>query len=245
MGLSDDYLVNPGSVSSALRCGICHEVYEDPVFCDGGHCQHVFCRACLEQALKLKASCPTCKAAVEPSQVQPHMMGRSLLDELLVHCRGGCNWTGRLDAHLTHLLACPVQRLTEQLAAANARVKERDVQLAARDREIAWLRANAAKFQRRRWEVAKYVTEQRRQLDAHRDRLDLLAELAGSADEEEEEEDEEGEEADDPFELAEVAGTADEEAIEEAILDPFELMGTLDPFELMGGAFQPTTPSSD
>ncbi len=35
---------------------VCFEVFDDPVFCGGRPCQHVFCRACVEQCLVAESS---------------------------------------------------------------------------------------------------------------------------------------------------------------------------------------------
>lgn len=174
MGLADDQLVNPGSVSETLRCAICTEVYDDPVFCSGRPCQHVFCRACIEQALEQSSRCPTCRAPVKRARLQPHWVMRNLLDELLVHCMAGCGWTGRQDARPAHLVACPMKRLE----AAGAQLAERDAWLAERDAEIALLRGRVSERDEAIAQHCKQIAEQDKQLAAYNGRL---AQLAGSA----------------------------------------------------------------
>eukprot|EP00930_Biecheleria_cincta_P064927 TRINITY_DN50621_c0_g1_i1.p1 TRINITY_DN50621_c0_g1~~TRINITY_DN50621_c0_g1_i1.p1 ORF type:complete len:324 (+),score=57.98 TRINITY_DN50621_c0_g1_i1:129-1100(+) len=51
MGLGEDAFVNPGAISETLKCPVCFDIFEDPVFCGGNPCQHVFCRTCVEQAI--------------------------------------------------------------------------------------------------------------------------------------------------------------------------------------------------
>ena len=45
----------PGHCTSTLL-KVCFEVFEDPVFCGGRPCQHVFCRTCVEQSLVAESS---------------------------------------------------------------------------------------------------------------------------------------------------------------------------------------------
>uniref|UniRef100_A0A6T9QBD0 RING-type E3 ubiquitin transferase n=1 Tax=Alexandrium catenella TaxID=2925 RepID=A0A6T9QBD0_ALECA len=174
MGLSDDQLVNPGAVSDTLRCTICSEVYEDPVFSSGRPCQHVFCRTCLEKALQRQPRCPSCRAEVVPSRLQPHLVMRSLLDELHVHCGIGCGWTGRQDARPAHMLACPMKRLAE----ATAQLAERDHWLAERDAEIAALRARVRERDEAIAQRCAQIMQQEKQLEDYRG---WLARLAGSS----------------------------------------------------------------
>mmetsp|Transcript_56834 Transcript_56834/g.113048 ORF Transcript_56834/g.113048 Transcript_56834/m.113048 type:complete len:379 (+) Transcript_56834:60-1196(+) len=171
MGISDDQLVNPGCVSETLRCAICTEIYDDPVFSGGRPCQHVFCRACIEKALQKRARCPSCRAPLPKARLQPHLVMRNLLDELLVYCNAGCGWTGRKDARPGHELVCPVKRL-ESVAKM---LSERDLWLAERDAEIALLRARVSERDKAISEQCKRIELQEKQLAECRVRLDLLA----------------------------------------------------------------------
>eukprot|EP00927_Polykrikos_kofoidii_P068878 TRINITY_DN64232_c0_g1_i1.p1 TRINITY_DN64232_c0_g1~~TRINITY_DN64232_c0_g1_i1.p1 ORF type:complete len:357 (+),score=68.06 TRINITY_DN64232_c0_g1_i1:37-1107(+) len=47
MGIRDEDLADPASVSCTLRCGACRGVFDEPIFCAGRPCEHVFCRGCL------------------------------------------------------------------------------------------------------------------------------------------------------------------------------------------------------
>jgi len=171
MGISDDQLVNPGCVSETLRCAICTEVYDDPVFSGGRPCQHVFCRPCIELALQKRARCPSCRAPLPKARLQPHLVMRNLLDELLVYCNAGCGWTGRKDARPGHELICPVKRL-ESVAKM---LRERDLWLAERDAEIALLTARVSERAKAISEQCKRIELQEKQLAGCRVRLDLLA----------------------------------------------------------------------
>ena len=80
MGIREVEFVNPESISETLKCPaprlaasmrhmdkaqpavetyfheVCFEVFEDPVFCGGRPCQHVFCRTCVEQSMVAESS---------------------------------------------------------------------------------------------------------------------------------------------------------------------------------------------
>mmetsp|Transcript_6651 Transcript_6651/g.24848 ORF Transcript_6651/g.24848 Transcript_6651/m.24848 type:complete len:374 (-) Transcript_6651:339-1460(-) len=126
MGLDDEELVDPTAVPAALRCSICTEVFEDPVDTGGTPCLHVFCRPCIEPALRFRAACPMCRKPMQRQRLQPSQVVGSILDEVQVRCMSRCGWTGRRDAQSRHVAACPTRLLQEtrqQLEVAN---RERD-----------------------------------------------------------------------------------------------------------------------
>lgn len=135
MGLSDDQLANPESVSETLRCAICIEVLEQPVYCSGNPCQHVFCLECIERALATRQRCPTCRAPARQEQFQSNLVVQSLLDELHVYCKrrqAGCYWSGRQDARAAHEDVCLAKKLeicTAELSNKDRLIKEQDEQL--------------------------------------------------------------------------------------------------------------------
>mmetsp|Transcript_1414 Transcript_1414/g.3840 ORF Transcript_1414/g.3840 Transcript_1414/m.3840 type:complete len:216 (+) Transcript_1414:111-758(+) len=140
MSLREDGLQHCSAVSDTLQCPVCMDLLEDPVFCGGRPCQHVFCRLCVEEALQKSEHCPSCRAPMSASDLQPHLMVRSLLDEMIVRCKHSCGWTGRRDAMPAHAAVCPVARLKE--AEARLRLYEDvDKQLADRDNKIRELEA--------------------------------------------------------------------------------------------------------
>jgi len=111
MGLSEDDFVN--AVSDNLKCAICTEVFDDPVFTGGRPCQHVFCRSCIDRALERNRKCPTCRANVKKNDLQRNQLTQSLLDEQIVRCTisASCGWTGRLDARPAHMSCCPMAEM--------------------------------------------------------------------------------------------------------------------------------------
>lgn len=70
-----------------LKCPICFDLFKDPVLCPG--CAHTFCALCFSRSIKLKASCPTCRANVDATSVKKNRLVAEMLDSLLVHCRWG------------------------------------------------------------------------------------------------------------------------------------------------------------
>jgi len=110
MGLGDERIVNPKAVSKSLRCVICTDVFIDPVSANRlGHCQHVFCRSCIERALLRRHACPTCNAVMHASELQRNILAQSLLDEIEIRCScSDCNWTGPQDQLAAHEAKCPV-----------------------------------------------------------------------------------------------------------------------------------------
>jgi len=126
MGLDDEQLVDPSSVPAALRCSICTDVFEDPVDTGGRPCSHVFCRPCLEPALRLRAACPLCRMPMTRQHLRTSQVVGSILDEVQVRCLSRCGWTGRRDAHSGHVAACPTRLLQESRQQLDVANRERD-----------------------------------------------------------------------------------------------------------------------
>ncbi|CAE7716176.1 RING finger protein nhl-1 [Symbiodinium microadriaticum] len=185
MGIREVEFVNPESISETLKCPVCFEVFEDPVFCGGRPCQHVFCRTCVEQSMVAESShsqsaceettgrtghCPTCRARIGVEDLQPHQALNSLLDELPVRCRRGCGWTGRRDALPSHESPGPNQCVLLRLESAQAEVaylSEAGGHLRDRDVRIAQLEARVA-------EQDRQVVDYGRQLVAKEIRIQEL-----------------------------------------------------------------------
>lgn len=134
------------AVSDSLKCSLCLDVFEDPVFCGGRPCQCTFCRGCIERVLVQGNRCPTCRAEIRKRDLLPQRVIRSLIDELVVECERKCGWTGRRDAHALHLSKCPIVQLEstqEQLEAAKREIlslrrrnHDQAVQLADKDAQL-------------------------------------------------------------------------------------------------------------
>lgn len=169
MGLSEETLLNPGAVSEALKCPVCFDLFDDPVFCGGSPCQHVFCRVCVEQALAQAQQCPTCRAEVCTADLRSHQLINNLLDEVSVRCAKSCGWTGRRDSQKAHAAQCPLSLLEKALDELEA---FRDVKsvLAAKDLRIAELEARIV-------QQDQHVVDVGRRLLAHQVRIAELERL--------------------------------------------------------------------
>eukprot|EP00812_Abedinium_dasypus_P009186 NODE_2896_length_857_cov_358.074813.p1 GENE.NODE_2896_length_857_cov_358.074813~~NODE_2896_length_857_cov_358.074813.p1 ORF type:complete len:159 (-),score=21.69 NODE_2896_length_857_cov_358.074813:365-775(-) len=106
MGLTDDQLVRPQEVSEALRCPICIDVLEDPVFWAGRPCTHVFCRSCITVSLRKVPLCPLCRHDMAVGNMQEHKELAAQVGELAVHCLHECGWSGTYSSLATHLQVC-------------------------------------------------------------------------------------------------------------------------------------------
>jgi len=168
MGLSETDLVNPQRISDTLRCPICMDVFEDPVFNPSGACQHVYCYACAVQALESDPDhkCPQCRSPLGMDVLWPHQGVRNMIDELIVWYKASCGWRGRLDARPGHAEVCPIvrlavseercersqaqiQELTMQLADREAKLAEHDTQLMERNVQIAELKSSTDHLEKR------------------------------------------------------------------------------------------------
>lgn len=133
MGLGSEQFVNAEAISDTLRCSICTDIFDAPVFSSNGQCQHTFCRLCVDMCLQRAPRCPVCREPLQHESMRPHQALQSLVDELPVRCEQSCGWTGRLDMRPGHKDACPVHRLAEaesELAAVLEQLRERDQELA-------------------------------------------------------------------------------------------------------------------
>ncbi|KAJ3123613.1 hypothetical protein HK098_001781 [Nowakowskiella sp. JEL0407] len=61
-----------------LLCGICKQKVKGPVVCPN---RHVFCDACLQEWIKRRPQCPTCKVEISPSTPCLPLVGASLETE--------------------------------------------------------------------------------------------------------------------------------------------------------------------
>mmetsp|Transcript_323 Transcript_323/g.1088 ORF Transcript_323/g.1088 Transcript_323/m.1088 type:complete len:242 (+) Transcript_323:158-883(+) len=221
MGLKEDELLDPAAVSETLKCPVCFEVFEDPVFCGGRPCQHVFCRECVERALQQSEQCPTCRAEMQADDLHPHQVIRSLLDELPTICPRRCGWTGRRDARSAHDDDCPLAKLEAasaelelladvrgQLRERDARITELEARVAEQDAQVVQVSRQLVAREVRIQELEAHAAKQEAALAMLRERL---AEVLGEAPlAEEEASTEQSEDARCPEEQAEEAEQAEE-----------------------------------
>ena len=88
-----------GSVSRRFHCGICFNVFKDPVMCRRN--QHIFCRGCITTHLTNHRTCPVCmdQLTVDTLTDPPRIL-TECLSELKIRCNfftRGCRQYARLD----------------------------------------------------------------------------------------------------------------------------------------------------
>eukprot|EP00929_Paragymnodinium_shiwhaense_P035042 TRINITY_DN18995_c0_g1_i1.p1 TRINITY_DN18995_c0_g1~~TRINITY_DN18995_c0_g1_i1.p1 ORF type:complete len:353 (-),score=65.42 TRINITY_DN18995_c0_g1_i1:175-1155(-) len=192
MGLDNGEFADPSSISEALKCPICFDVFDEPVFNASG-CQHSFCKSCVLPALRRQPTCPTCRGRMPIGSLRKHLMLTALLDELMVLCPHGCGWTGRRDARSHHVESCAVARLEsaqQEICSLKRSLAERDDQsqqeicrlkrlLASREAQIDGIKVLRAK--RVLAEEAAQQQERKREklYDDYVDILDKWAEIHG------------------------------------------------------------------
>lgn len=146
MGIKEGDYLPPAELSDSLKCLVCFEILEDPVFFAGRPCQHVFCRSCVEPRLQQSESesglCPICGEEVCLENLIPHQALLGLVNEMVVRCGKSCGWTGRRDALASHAEVCPVGRLEaaraelERFSEAQRQLREADEQIAALEKRV-------------------------------------------------------------------------------------------------------------
>mmetsp|Transcript_32525 Transcript_32525/g.74313 ORF Transcript_32525/g.74313 Transcript_32525/m.74313 type:complete len:218 (+) Transcript_32525:83-736(+) len=157
--LRDEEIVHPERISPVLKCGICLEVFKEPVFFAGKPCQHCFCRSCITTALSFHRRCPTCRKEVpEENDLYPHEGFRNIIDEIIVRCgEHHCAWTGRLDARASHHEECvhrrahlanaQQQETVEKCAQLQATLSSTQARVHELEGEVAELRRNMQECQ--------------------------------------------------------------------------------------------------
>mmetsp|Transcript_35274 Transcript_35274/g.77217 ORF Transcript_35274/g.77217 Transcript_35274/m.77217 type:complete len:239 (-) Transcript_35274:183-899(-) len=97
--------VNEDDVSQHLKCGICQEVFVDPV--SATPCGHSFCRKCIMQWLQRQSTCPECRQKTKKQGLLRNLIAHAMILDLHVHCQyNSCGWTGVVDRVAEHEKAC-------------------------------------------------------------------------------------------------------------------------------------------
>jgi len=158
MGLPDDQFVDPTSACQQdLYCSLCMEVFEDPVFCPQGPCQHVFCRECLTKTLEKDPRCPLDRMPMGSKNITSHLFARSAVARLPVHCSNkskSCNWQGSLESLHAPEVTCPCGAVEE----LTSRLQERDCQVRALQAALATGDARIRELESQREEVTALET---------------------------------------------------------------------------------------
>ena len=79
-------------------------------------CGHSACKACLEEMIaksNYQATCPTCRHAIEPGQLNINIATRALISRIRVKCTNdGCEWVGQNQEKEKHRDTCPFMLMT-------------------------------------------------------------------------------------------------------------------------------------
>ncbi|CAF1261594.1 unnamed protein product [Adineta ricciae] len=104
---NDFEYTNESVIDNRLKCSICKEVFQDPVFIKT--CRHDFCRTCIVQWLKTNQNCPICRQPCCVNDLNPNQSRiiLDMLDDLRLKCRR-CNETNIQPSDKeAHLKRCP------------------------------------------------------------------------------------------------------------------------------------------
>ncbi|XP_034773458.2 zinc-binding protein A33-like [Acipenser ruthenus] len=73
---------NTSRLEAELSCAVCCEIFKDPVTL---HCNHSFCKACLDQCWKEKRAreCPVCRTRASMGQLPPNFALRNIVESYL------------------------------------------------------------------------------------------------------------------------------------------------------------------
>lgn len=100
------------AVNEGLLCCICRDVLEDPV---QSHCEHAFCRTCIEAWLVHETTCPEDRKPLSLSGLRTlFRYMKNDLNRLQIRCecfRNGCQYIGDLEFIHSHESECPYQRI--------------------------------------------------------------------------------------------------------------------------------------
>jgi hypothetical protein len=128
------HLLLHGDPDRSLVCGVCHDLYHDPILCSAGHS---WCRHCMRGFDGLgNSKCPLCPAIVNVTSAPRNLSLQSMIDGMLVRCPHNqsvgakrariedgtgagvgagaafskstedCNWSGKMENLATHLAVC-------------------------------------------------------------------------------------------------------------------------------------------
>jgi len=110
----------------------------------GCACDHIFCRLCLDRALDLRASCPTCRELKPTKKVKAANLVNLRINSVVVRCERRCGWHGRYDQRRAHGKVCPVAKDTEFAAALSGHLGLNLELIDGTHLVVAWLEPEGA-----------------------------------------------------------------------------------------------------
>lgn len=75
------HLLLNGDPDRSLVCGVCHDLYHDPILCSAGHS---WCRHCMRGLANSR--CPLCLSEVNVNSAPRNLSLQSMIDGMLVRC---------------------------------------------------------------------------------------------------------------------------------------------------------------
>ena len=162
----DNRIVSFVDINDEYNCVICMQVADEPVRCSG-LCAGIFCGGCMQQALRLKKTCPSCKKArinalkdmVLRNQIMKHQVyciNKGIADEATktsnIRKRKAssdekCTWTGKYDELSTHMKQCDFELVACSNEGCKEKIERRELEehlQACMHRMISCERCNAA-----------------------------------------------------------------------------------------------------
>jgi hypothetical protein len=95
---------NKSSISKHLFCGICQDVYDEPLRLN---CGHTFCSSCISEWIKKAALCPNCRVKLILSELSKDLIASNIINDLEVICNNSpCPWKDQLVNLQEHLRCC-------------------------------------------------------------------------------------------------------------------------------------------
>ena len=84
-------VVAENDIPNYLICTICYDILHDAVVLS---CGHTFCRKCIMRVIDLNKKCPLDSIEMCSDLIFPNYFAREVIDNLRIHCRYGCVFTG-------------------------------------------------------------------------------------------------------------------------------------------------------
>jgi hypothetical protein len=125
-----------------FKCGICHDVQNNPHQCLSGHS---FCYDCIKKSVEIYRNCPSCKKSLKVECLGACLYLKNQIKALQVrcyvsgedefHCENSCEWLGTLEERQTHIsvcrhwksVDCPLYKLNECMEGCEKKIPLKDL----------------------------------------------------------------------------------------------------------------------
>jgi hypothetical protein len=143
----DNRIVTFVDINDEYDCVICMQVADEPVRCSG-LCAGIFCGGCMQQALRGKKTCPSCKKAritalkdvVLRNQIMKHQVcciNKGNADDATKTSNNRkrkassdekCTWTGKYDELSTHMKQCDFELVPCSNEGCKEKIERREIE---------------------------------------------------------------------------------------------------------------------